>query len=222
MSTDVTIAGEVARTARDLAARGLVEGTAGNVSARDAEHIAITPTGAPLAEVQEDDIVIVDAAGDVVSGRFAPTSELALHLALYRRYDCGAVVHTHAPSATAVACAMDELPLIHYEQLLLGGAVRVAPFVAFGTDELADAAADAIEGRTAALLANHGTIAHGADLAGAARATELLEWLSALYLRAAAIGPPRTLTAEQAQAVIESATRRDYGRRQTLEPPEQS
>jgi L-fuculose-phosphate aldolase len=169
-----------------------------------------------LAELRPDDLAVVDRAGVVVEGRLAPTSELGLHLALYDRYDCGAVVHTHAPAATALSCVLDELPVIHYEQLLLGGATRVAPFAPFGTAALAEAAADAIDGRTAALLAQHGTITLGGDLAGAMRATQLLEWASDLYARAAALGTPRTLDAAQIQSVNDAAVARSYGQTQPL------
>ena len=101
------------------------------------------------------------------------------------------MVHTHAPMATALSCVLDELPCVHYEMLLLGGTVRVAPYLTFGTPELADAVLDALDGRTAALMANHGTVAHGADVAGALRATEVLEWAATLWWRASAVGTPR-------------------------------
>ena len=99
-----------------------------------------------------------------------PTSELELHLGVYRRYEAGAVVHTHAPIATALACVLDELPVVHYQMLALGGPVRVAPYATFGTPELAELTLDALEGRTAALMANHGAIAYRPDLDVAVRA----------------------------------------------------
>ena len=202
----------LAAAARALAAEGLVRGTSGNLSLRDGHLIAVTPTGAQLAELQAADVVVVDREGHVVGGGLAPTSELDLHLSLYGRYDCGAVVHTHAPTATALACVLDELPVVHYEQLLLGGAVRVAPYQTFGSPELAAAAADAIEGRSAALLANHGTIAQGATLEDALGATRLLEWVSEVYWRACVVGAPRPLDDTQVQGVIEAAVSRRYGR----------
>ena len=199
---------EVAATARRLAAAGLVAGTSGNVSARAGERVAVSPTGAVLADLQAESVTVVDLEGRVVDGELEPTSEVDLHLGVYRRYDTGAVVHTHAPMATAVACVLeDELPCVHYEMLALGGPVRIAPYRTFGTPELAEA----LEGRTAALLANHGTIAHGPDLAGALRATELLEWLATVYWRASALGTPRALDAEARQAVIDAVVARRYG-----------
>ena len=202
---------QVAEAANRLAALGLVKGTAGNVSARDGDAIAITPTGAALATVRPDDITVVDPEGQVLEGSLAPTSELDMHLAVYARHAAGAVVHTHAPVATAVSCVLDELPCVHYEMLLLGGPVRVAPYATFGTPELAAGAAEALEGRAAVLLANHGTLVHAGDLAGAVRLTELLEWSAELFWRASALGTPRVLDEQERQAVVEAAIARNYG-----------
>jgi L-fuculose-phosphate aldolase len=201
----------VAAASRRLAAGGLVRGTSGNVSARRDELVAITPTGASLAALEAEQIAVVGLDGDQVDGDLAPTSELDMHLAVYARYGAGAVVHTHAPAATALACVLDELPCVHYEMLLLGGPVRVAPYATFGTPELAASAVEALEDRTAALLANHGTVTYGADLAAAVDATELLEWAAELYARAAALGDPRALDPDARLAVVEAATARHYG-----------
>jgi L-fuculose-phosphate aldolase len=201
----------VASASRSLAAQGLVVGTAGNVSARAGEVVAVTPTGAVLAELAPEQVVVVDLDGRAVSGDFAPTSELELHLGAYRRYGAGAVVHAHSPVGTALACVLDELPLIHYQMLALGGPVRVARYATFGTSELARLTLDALQDRAAALMANHGMIAIGADLDGAVANALLLEWASDLYWRAAAVGTPRTLDAAQARDFIDAITTRGYG-----------
>src|SRR5215210_7302299 len=96
---------QVEAAARRLAVAGLVAGTSGKVSARRDERIAITPKGGGVAELEADDVAIVDLDGELLDGALAPTSELDLHLGIYRRYGAGAVVHTHAPVATALACA---------------------------------------------------------------------------------------------------------------------
>jgi L-fuculose-phosphate aldolase len=202
---------QVADAARRLASEGLVTGTSGNLSVRDGEHVAVSPTGAVLAELTPELVTIVDLDGAIVAGELAPTSEIDLHLSVYRRYGAGAVVHTHAPVATALSTVLDELPVIHYEMLLLGGAVRVAPYRTFGTRELAEEVADALEGRTAVLMSNHGTVTWGGDMAGALRATEVLEWAATVYWRAAQIGTPRTLGDEDLRAVGESLVSRNYG-----------
>lgn len=201
----------VAAAAHRLAAEGLVIGTAGNVSERVDELVAVTPTGAALETVEPNDIAIVDLDGKPVDGELEPTTELGLHLGVYRRYVAGAVVHTHATMATALSCVLEELPLVHYQMLLLGGAIRVAPYATFGSTELAEGTLDALEGRTAALMANHGAIAHGPDLDTALERSRLLEWACTVYWHAAALGAPKTLDADQISSVIEAVGRRGYG-----------
>lgn len=209
MTTDLRA--EVAAAARTLARQGLLIGTAGNVSAYDGTTIAVTATGVPLAGCAAEDVTLVDLEGTVVEGRLKPTSELELHLSIYRTSANRAVVHTHAPFATAVACVLDELPVLHYQQLLLGGAIRVAPYATFGTPELAASTTAALQGRHAALLANHGSVAVGEDLDSAVERALLLEWLAQLHHRASALGTPRVLDQRQQDAVIEAALARNYG-----------
>ena len=207
----------VAEVSRRLAAEGLVLGTAGNVSARQGNEVAITPTGAVLAHLEPDQVSVVDLKGTQLDGELAPTSELDLHLGVYRRYDAGAVVHTHAPMATALSCVLDELPCVHYQLLLLGGPVPVAPYATFGTPELASSVLDALEGGNAALMANHGAIVHSNDLDAALELSLLLEWACTVYWRAAAIGEPRVLDAEQREAVVAAALARNYGSTRRVE-----
>jgi L-fuculose-phosphate aldolase len=212
----------VASACRRLAAAGLVAGTSGNVSAREGEHVAITPTGGELAKLSGADISVVRLDGEHVDGRLAPTSEIALHLGVYHRYGAGAVVHTHAPMGTALSLVLDELPCVHYEMLALGGTVRVARYVTFGTPELAETVLEALEGRSAALMANHGTIAFAHDLPEAVRRAELLEWACTLYWRAAQIGAPRTLDETQREAVVSAALARGYGSTKTVAEEDRS
>jgi L-fuculose-phosphate aldolase len=208
----------VADTARRLAAEGLVLGTAGNVSERSDELVAVTPTGAVLENVTPDDVVVVDLQGEQVDGDLAPTSELGLHLGAYRRYHVGSVVHAHSPYGTALACVLDELPLVHYQMLALGGAVRVAPYATFGSPELAELTLDALKDRTAALMSNHGMIALGTDAATALENARLLEWACTVYWRAASLGVPRTLDDSQLQAVVDTIAARSYGSLQASRP----
>jgi L-fuculose-phosphate aldolase len=201
----------VAGAARRLAADGLVTGTAGNVSMRVEELVAVTPTGARLEDVTPGQVAVVDLEGAQVEGDLAPTSELELHLGIYRQLDAGAVVHSHARFATAVACVLDELPVVHYQMLALGGPIRVAPYATFGTPELAELTLKALEGRSAALMANHGAIAYGPDLDAAMEQALLLEWACELYWRASALGTPRTLDRSEQLAFVETVSRRGYG-----------
>lgn len=201
----------VAAASRQLAEAGLLVGTAGNVSARAGDRVAITATGVRLGSCTPDDVTVVTLDGTVVDGTLAPTSELSLHLGVYGDGPAAAVVHTHAPFATAVACVLDALPVLHYQQLALGGEIRVAPYATFGTGELAAHVRAALDGRSAALLANHGSVTLGGSLDAAVENALLLEWLCQLHHRASALGTPRVLTEEQQLDVIHAALERGYG-----------
>jgi len=201
-----------------LARGGLVLGSAGNLSARVGERVAVTATGALLASISAEQVTVTDLQGTVIDGALAPTSELDLHLGIYERFGAGAVVHTHAPVATALACVISELPCVHYGMLALGGSVRVAGYETFGTPELAASVLDALEGRSAALMANHGTVALGPDIEAAVASTELLEWAATVYWRASLLGTPNVLDGAQQSAVVEAAVRRGYGQTQAAGP----
>jgi L-fuculose-phosphate aldolase len=209
---------QVAAAARSLAERGLVLGTAGNLSARNGERVAVTPTGATLAELEPEQVTVVDLDGRLLDGDLEPTSELGLHLGVYARFGSGAVVHTHSPIATALSCVVDEVPCVHYGMLALGGPVSVAPYATFGTRELAEGVLDALEGGTAALMANHGALVHAGDLPAATELAVLLEWACEVYWRAATLGEPRTLGREELDAVLGAVVERGYGAVRRAEP----
>ncbi|MEU8965551.1 class II aldolase/adducin family protein [Streptomyces sp. NPDC048491] len=202
---------ELIDTARRTAAEGLVVGTSGNVSVRVGELILVTPTGVPYDRLGPADTVAVDLEGRQVLGTLRPTSEIPMHLAVYRGTDARAVVHTHAVHATAVSTLVPELPLVHYMAAALGGPVRVAPYALYGSEELAANMLRALEGRTGCLLQNHGTVTYGTSLAQAYDRTAQLEWMCRLWLTAAAL-PGRTpslLTPGQLDEVGEKL--RGYG-----------
>lgn len=212
MSADLEDArSAVAAASRRLAREGLLIGTAGNVSVLAGDHVAVTATGADLSTVTAEEVSVVDRSGRVVLGDLEPTSEIDLHLGVYSRHDATSVVHTHAPMATALSCVLEELPCIHYQQLLLGGAVRVAPYATFGTPELATSVVEALTGRQAALMANHGSVTTGASLEKAVENALLLEWLCEVYRHASAVGDPQVLDEDQQLAVITAAVERKYG-----------
>ncbi|MFI6654583.1 class II aldolase/adducin family protein [Streptomyces sp. NPDC050523] len=211
----------VAGACRRLGAEGLLIGTAGNVSVRVGERVAITATGAVLARLTPDQVTVVDLDGEIVDGSLEPTSELDLHLGVYRRYGTCAVVHTHAPMATALSCVLDELPCIHYQLLTLGGSVRVAPYATFGTPELAGSVLAALEGRGGALMANHGAVTHAPTLDKAVEHALLLEWACGVYRHAAALGTPRVLDEAEQLAVVEAAIARDYGTTHPVPPAQE-
>lgn len=214
----------VAAASRRLASEGLLIGTAGNVSLQFAgptgDEVAVTATGITLSDATANEVTVLSPDGRHLDGDLAPTSEVSLHLDALREHG-GAVVHTHSPVATALSLVLDELPCVHYQQLAIGGAIRVAPFEVFGTDELARAVRAALVGKQAAIMANHGTVALGSTLDRAIENALLLEWAAELYWRAAAIGSPRALTEVQQLAVIEAAVSSGYGAPQPAQPPAQ-
>lgn len=199
-----------------LAAEKLVHGTSGNLSARAGVTVAVTATGASLAELTPDQVTIVDLEGKVLDGRLAPTSELALHLEVYRRYGPGAVVHAHPLTATALACVLEELPCVHPDMLELGGSIRVAGYRPFGSREFAEVTADALADRSAALMANHGAIVLGDDPVHATNRTRLLEWAAELYWRAVRVGEPRALSEGQQEELRATIERTGYGHTRPL------
>jgi ribulose-5-phosphate 4-epimerase/fuculose-1-phosphate aldolase len=154
----VSLRAEVVATAREMHARGLVAGTAGNVSAREGDLVHITPSAFPYQEMTEDDLVTLNAAGAIVAGGREPSTERRVHLAVYSaRPDVGAIVHTHSGYATAWTFVGVPLASAELERTA-GGAVRTARYAASGSEAIALAAVEAIDGRQAALLARHGVL----------------------------------------------------------------
>ncbi|MEU1406117.1 class II aldolase/adducin family protein [Streptomyces sp. NPDC005728] len=198
-------------TARRTVADGLVVGTSGNVSARVGDLVLVTPSGVPYDRLTPDDITGVDLGGRQVLGTLVPTSELPMHLAVYRTTDARAVVHTHAVHATAVSTLVSELPPVHYMAGALGGRVRVAAYATYGTDELAENILRALADRSGCLLQNHGTITYGSTLDQAYDRTAQLEWMCRLWLTASSVPglTPSLLTDAQ---MTEAGTRlKGYG-----------
>jgi len=187
---------------RRLAWDRLVVGTAGNVSVRSGDRIAVTPSGVAYDQLTPGAVGVHALDGAPIEAPLAPTSELPLHLAVYAATGATAIVHTHSVAATALSCLVDEVPPVHYYMAFFGGVVRVAPYAEYGTDALAAAAAAALDGRTGCLLANHGAIAIGSSLSQAYDRALYLEWLCDVALRTLSSGlSPRLLDPEQLDSV---------------------
>lgn len=215
---------ETARTAvvqlcRGLAERGLVVGTAGNVSVRAGGLLAVSPGGVDYAELTPQTVGVHTLDGAAVDAPLKPTSELALHCLVHTRpgaADGEVVLHTHAPASTALSTVIygsgsPEVPLTHYYSAFFGGAIRVAPYATFGTDALAAHVRTALDGRTAALLANHGAVLVAPGVAGALDRADYLEYVCDVALRALATGLPlRTLDAAEIERVRDGLA--GYGR----------
>jgi L-fuculose-phosphate aldolase len=194
---------QIAWLYRALEARGLVTGSSGNVSARLDQGMLITPTGAAGPSVTPESLVRTTLDG-MWEGPLLPSSEWQMHAAIYARHArAQVIVHTHSDYATALASLRQPLPAFHYDVVGFGGAeVRCAPYATFGTPQLAQAASDAMDGRTACLLANHGMICHAATADAALAAAIRLEALARQYLIARAAGEPVLLDAAQVAAAL--------------------
>lgn len=162
---------QVLETCLQMLNDGLSRISEGNVSARHpgSGFIVITPSAIPYAKMKVEDLCIIDVQRKLIEGSWKPTSEIALHTLIYaRRLDVQAVVHTHAPYCSLFAVSGEPLPMVLTESaMLLGGDVPVAPYFTPGTEELAQATAEVLTGRPAALMANHGAISVGPDLESA-------------------------------------------------------
>ncbi|KAA2234407.1 class II aldolase/adducin family protein [Salinarimonas soli] len=204
--SEAALRAEIVRIAQAMDRAGFAPSKSGNVSARYEDGLLITPSGLPYAATTPGDLVALELDGRVRGGGRRPSSEWPFHTAIYRaRPDARAIVHTHSPRATALSCARRPLPAFHYMIALCGGAdVRCADYATFGTDALADNAVRALEGRKAALLANHGVIALGASLEGAYTVAAEVENLAGQYLDLLAAGlEPVILDAEEMARVAE-------------------
>jgi L-fuculose-phosphate aldolase len=201
---------------------GLAVGSAGNISVRVGDTVAITPSGISYADMRRSDVCLVTLTGTQLDDDPAlaetPSSETPMHLAIYAATSAKAIVHTHSPEVIALSAARSELPAIHYAITDLGGPVRVAPYVRFGSAGLAAAAAGALEGRRAVILRNHGAVTYGRDLAQAYDRALLLEWLARTYRLALSYGEPAILSADALDEVAAEARRRRYGERRGGRP----
>jgi len=186
---------------------GLTPGRTGNLSVRSDDRFAVTPTGVPYDGFDTADVPVVRIEdGEHVAGGMAPSSEVPMHAAIYRREDVGAIVHTHSPWATTMAVRQEELPPIHYMIVAVGKRVPVAEYAPYGTDELAANVVEAMTeaDSTACFIENHGLVVTAPDLDTAIEDTIHVESLSRIYLQSfAAGGEPTTLSDDQLETVLE-------------------
>jgi L-fuculose-phosphate aldolase len=197
--------------ARRMAPDDLAPGTSGNLSVRRGELMAITPSGMPYERMTSADICLVRTSDAALVSGPQPSTETPMHLALYQASHATAIVHTHSPFVVALSTVLDELPAIHYAMADLGGPVRVAPYVRFGTDQLAANAAAALTGRSAVILRNHGALTCGPALACAYERARTLEWLARVYWYARLAGTPQTLSESALTEVSDAVRALRYG-----------
>jgi L-fuculose-phosphate aldolase len=194
---------EIIRTCLAMNANGLNTGKAGNVSARNDSGFLITASGVPYEQMKPSDVVQMDLDGGYF-GDVLPSSEWRMHMDIYRaRPEAQAVVHTHAPHATAISCLRKDVPAFHYMIGVTGGAtLRCAPYASFGTSELSEAMVEAIKGRNACLLANHGMICFGSNLQAALALAVEVEALCQQYILARQLGAPVILDDAEMEDIL--------------------
>lgn len=203
---------------RELTHRDLTHGRSGNVSVRCGERgFLVSPSGLDYAGLQAEDVPLMDLEGRWF-GRRRPSSEWRFHRDIYRsRADAGAIVHTHSPYATALACTGRGIPAFHYMVAVAGGCdIRCAAYHEFGTQQLSDVALAALQDRRACLLANHGVLAVGADLPGALALAGEVENLARQYCVALSLGEVRILDDVEMRRVVEKF--RSYGQQDAVDP----
>lgn len=207
----ITLRQRIIEACHQMERSGLNRGTSGNVSCREGDHFLITPSGVPVPQLRPESIVAMGFKGEII-GEGKPSSEWHFHLDLLKnRPELNAIVHTHSPHATALACLREDLPAFHYMIAIAGGdSVRCAPYALFGTEALSAHAVNAMKDRKACLLANHGLIAAGRDLDEAMAVATEIESLCQQYLLARQTGQPVLLSSEEMLAVIDRF--RSYGR----------
>lgn len=191
---------------KKLVTAKLTSGAGGNLSIRDPKtgQVAITPSSIDFFEIRPEDIVIVDLEGTIIEGHRRPSSEIEMHLMTYReRPDIDAIIHAHTIYSTVLSCLRIDLPATHYMIAVAGPNVRCAKYATYGTKELAENAVKAMEDRYAVLLANHGILGGGGDLAGAFHIIEQIEYCSEIYCKAKSVGSPIVLTDEEMTLMVE-------------------
>ena len=203
---------QIIAVAQDLDRAGLVPNKSGNVSCRTPRGFLVTPAGVPYRDLVPGDIAEVPLPGAPDASGPRPSSEWRMHAAIYAsKPEAAAIVHTHSPQATALACAGRGIPPFHYMIALAGGDIRCMPYATFGTAELADTAVRGLRGRRATLLGNHGVIAIGGSLNEAHAVAVEVENLAGEYLAMLSAGlEPQLLDDDELARVIDKFA--DYGR----------
>lgn len=193
----------VVEYAPELAA--LTPGRTGNLSVRNDDRFAATPTGVAYDAFDPSDVPVITLDGEWVDGDMKPTSEVPMHRGIYERLDAGAIVHTHSTWASTLAVLGEELPPVHYMITSVGRRVPVAGYAPYGTDELAELVVDAMADADAdaCILQNHGLVVVADDLDTAIEKTHHVENLCQVYLQARQHGDPIELSADQLETVEE-------------------
>ncbi|MBP9183092.1 MAG: class II aldolase/adducin family protein [Fuscovulum sp.] len=208
---ELKIRADMVATCRAMEAKGLNQGTAGNLSVRHGAGFLVTPSSMPYDIMQPEDIVEMGWDGSYVGRR--PSSEWRFHRDILKaRPDVNVVLHCHSIYATSVACHHRTIPAFHYMVGVMGGnTLRCARYATYGTQGLSDAAIEALEGRKACLLGQHGQISLGRTLEAALWMAVEVETLARMYQQALVMGEPPVLSDDEMERVIAQMTRMSYG-----------
>ncbi|MEA1932483.1 class II aldolase/adducin family protein [Halohasta litorea] len=214
MTQDLTLQEErtaVSDLGRQMLDQGLTTGTGGNISARNGDRVAISPSGMPYDEIDPEDVPIVDLNGNHLEGDRKPSSEFRMHTDVIReRDDVGGVVHTHSPYASTFASLGEPIPASHYLIAFIGNKIPVAPYETYGTAELAEAALDALgEEYNACLLEQHGVLAVGDSVEAAFEVALMVEYCARIHYQAVSIGEPNIVPDEEIETLLDRFE--DYG-----------
>jgi L-fuculose-phosphate aldolase len=211
-ANDLALRQQIVETCRKMNATGINQGTAGNLSARSGDGFLVTPSSLPYDIMQPDDLIAMAFDG-TYEGQRRPSSEWRFHRdILHSRTDVNAVLHCHSMYATTLAVHYKTIPSFHYMVAMAGGTtIRCAKYATFGTQQLSENALEALEGRSACLLGQHGQISLGKSPADALRLAIEVETLARMYVQALTLGEPPILGDEEMARVMEQMRRMSYG-----------
>jgi L-fuculose-phosphate aldolase len=208
---------ELIKVALEIYENKLVVGTWGNVSMRisNTKHLLITPSGMDYREIKPADIVLLNMEGEVLEGKWKPSSETPMHVAIYKnRADVGAIVHVHSTFASVFAVLHQSIPVILEETAqVIGHKIETAPYASCGTQELADCTASALGAdKKAVLMANHGLLGVGRNLKDALRVCYIAEKTAMITVYAQNLGDIKELPEEDINLLNKKFAY--YGKRQ--------
>lgn len=215
MKTDWETRRDIVAIARRVYNAGIVAATDGNISHRImTDRVMITPSGTSFANLNTDALAYVDLEGNILSYQYKPSSELPMHLEIYRqRPDVQAIIHAHPPYATALTLSGHSLedPVLP-EVVMMFGKIPTAPYATPSTKESAESIKPLIKDHQAILLDHHGAVTYGSSLEEAFHKMEKLEHAAKTILAATSLGAPKKLDEQQLSKIRDLGQHSDYGK----------
>lgn len=204
----------VVNTSRKMSDKGFVVGSCGNASMRVEEKFVITPSGINYDKMKPEDMVVVGINGEIIEGKWKPSTETPLHAAIYnKRKDVGGILHTHSVFASSVAVTRGVIPPIIEDLVqIVGGKVDVAPYALAGTEKLKQNVLKALSDKKAALLANHGMVAVGKNLEEVWTVCKIVEKSARILVYSQMLGKPVILGSEEVKK-LKNLFQTQYGQK---------